>query len=186
MREAVLEKLILRSNRILRVFALVASCTMTLTMALIILNVVLRRFFNAPIFGATEIVCYASLVTASFALGQNEWVDGNIRMTLLLEKLSVEKGYVLSFVINVITTVAFVLFTYLLAQKAIGNYQKNDISFDLHFPVWVPAMILSVGFGILAVTMAVKALAYLYSIRFGHAWDFRALAITQAGDDLLE
>ena len=52
---------------------------------LIMTHIIMRRFFDAPIYGSIELIKYISLCAASFALAQNEWIDGNITMSLVHE-----------------------------------------------------------------------------------------------------
>jgi TRAP-type C4-dicarboxylate transport system permease small subunit len=185
-RISVLDRLVLSGNKIWRVLAFIASAFMFVNMAFIILNIVLRRFFSMPIFGATELVCYISLTVASFALCQNEWVDGNIRMTLILESLKERGGYILLFIVNLVCSVFFVIFSYLFIVQAIGKFQVNDTSYDLHIPVWIPNAILALGVCAMTACIIIKMLMYFCAIRTGKVFDLRKIAILDAGEDALE
>ena len=63
-----INKIVRISGKIWLVFTRIASLFMALSAALIIVNIITRKFFNAPIFGSTELIAYASLIIAALAM----------------------------------------------------------------------------------------------------------------------
>jgi TRAP-type C4-dicarboxylate transport system permease small subunit len=140
---------------------------------LVVANIVLRRFFNAPIFGSTEIVRYVSLAAASFALAENEWIDGNVKMTVLLESMS-KKAYDLFILIgNVVCSAVFILISYLLILQSISKFAKVDVSTELSLPLWIPAAVLAFGFCVLTLSIVIKSVILVYAFKVGETLDFR-------------
>lgn len=153
--------------------ALFASIFIVANMCIIIFNIVTRRFFNSPIYGSTEIVSYLSLITASFALAQNEWFDGNIRMSLVLEILPHKFSRYLIFVDYIVCSAAFVYITYLIGNQAVNKYVTGDISTDLGVPLYIFSAILALGFCILTVCIIIKTLVYGYAAFTSEEINFR-------------
>ena len=146
----------------------------------------MRRFLNFPIFGATEIVCYVSLVVTCFALSQNEWIDGNIRMTLLLENLKRKGGFVLLFIVNVVCAVFYIVFSYLFIGNLIVRLGNMSTSYDLNIPLWIPTAVMAFGVCSLTVCLIVKAIMYFVAIKTDKAYSLRNMSVLDAGDDFLE
>lgn len=53
-------------NQIWGVTTHISNLFLFALMMLVVINVIARRLFNAPIFGVTELVCYGSLASAAF------------------------------------------------------------------------------------------------------------------------
>lgn len=134
-------------------------------MILVIVNVVMRRFFNAPIFGVTELVCYASLASASFGLAQTEWHDGNVRMTLVMEKTNAKFSTYLNLIINIIGTISFAFVAYLLVIQAINRSSQHQVSTELKIPMYIVTGILALGFVLLLIALIAKVIFYILRIK---------------------
>lgn len=144
-----------------------------LNMAIIIANIIMRRFFGTPIYGSTELVSYASLTTAAIALSQNEWFGGNIRMTLILESIGKKASRIITFIVYIVCSLAFIYISWLLTGQAAAAYSKADISTDLHMPIFIFKTILAVGFIILTICIICKAIVYGYAAKTGEEVNFR-------------
>ena len=60
------------SGKVWKAFSTIGIVCMFICVLVIILNIIFRRFFRAPIFGSTEIVRYMALCAASFSIIENE------------------------------------------------------------------------------------------------------------------
>lgn len=183
-----MDKLKERADTFWRILARVACVFMGAVIILIVVNVVLRRAFNAPIFGSTELICYGVLITSSFALSQNEWVDGNIRMSLIVELLPTDKAKnILWFIVNLACTVGLVISSYLLFHEVGVKYLHGDKSLSLSLPVWFFYLILSIGFLLLTVTFIVKEILTIDCIRKGlPPYNLKEYAKSRTDEDMLE
>jgi TRAP-type C4-dicarboxylate transport system permease small subunit len=166
--------------------AMISCFLLVFNMLLIVANIILRRFFNSPIFGSTELVRYLSLCAASFALSDNEWVDGNVNMTLLLEMMSNKTRDIMVFLGNVFCAVSFVLISYLLIIQAISKYTKGDITTELGIPIWIPASILAFGFVVLTLMIAIKSVILGWALKTGEKIDFRNIEPVSDDEKVLE
>lgn len=173
-----MDKLLMNANKIWRSETAIACAFMSANVLLIVANVILRRFFNAPIFGATEMVRYLSLVAAGFALAQNEWIDGNITMSLIHEKLSTKAAARLRSITNCVVSVAFIIITYLLYVEMGSKFANVDVSYELNFPLWLPALVLAVGFTLLTISVIIKTILLVHlEITGGAQINFRDLVV---------
>ena len=170
-----MEKLINRASRAFRVFSNVAMVLLFVNVAIIIANIVMRRFFNAPIYGMTELVRYISLFVASFAIVENEWVDGNVSMTMVVDALHAKARCVTMFVANLATTVAFVVLDYLLIQQMVNKYRDMSMTVELRIRLWIPCAALVVGFVALTVVLALKTYIWAWMRKTGQVVKFSEL-----------
>lgn len=160
-----MEKFLDMTNKLWWIWARVSCVFMGAVIILIVVNVVLRRVFNAPIFGSTELICYGVLLTSSFALAQCEWVDGNIRIGLVIDMLptdALRNGFM--FVINLACTIGLAVCCYLLIDQTMLKFVHGDQSLSLRFPIWFFYLVLSIGFALLTLTFVTKEILTVYCI----------------------
>lgn len=162
-----MKKLAKVANKTWTVAALVAGVSLTFIMLLIVANIIMRRFLGKPIFGSTEIVRYASLIGGALALAMNEWFDGNIQMTFLLENISAKKRLVIELVDYIVCSVAFIYISYLLCTQTVTKYVKLDSTTDLHMPIYIFAGILAFGFILLTICLICKSILKAHEIKTG-------------------
>ena len=156
-----MDKIINWSHKVWRVFTVIAEFFMALSALLIFVNVVTRKFFNAPIYGTTELVQYAGLIIASFALIDNEWGDGNITLTIFLDMLKSRTRYIACAVVHVIEGLTFIIVDYLLVKDMLGELALGTVTPELDIPRWLPALITAVGFSFLTLALLLKAVIYI-------------------------
>ena len=182
-----MEKLMKTADTLWRLWARAACFFMAFVIGFIVVNIILRRFFNAPIFGSTEIICFSVLFTSSFALAYCEWVDGNIRIALLLEMASEKVRMGMMLIVNIACTIGLIVCCYLLVNQTISKYVIADTSFSLKWPLWIFYLALSVGFILFTLTFVVKAILTLHCVRQGlPMYDLKAYAASQIDEDMLE
>jgi len=157
-----MEKLLLNANKIWKTEAAIACAFLFANVMLIMANIIMRRFFNAPIFGSTELIRYISLVAASLSIAQNEWIGGNISMTLIPEKLKAKAATRLGSITSTVVAGFFILVTYLLYIQVHDKFVKLDVSYELQLPVWIFALVLAVGFTALTATTIIKTILLWY------------------------
>ena len=155
------------ADRTWYIAALTGTIFLTFIVFLIIVNIICRRFFGKPIFGSTELVRYASLICGALALAMNEWFDGNIQMTLFTDHLPLKARQILSIVVYFICSGAFVFISYLLLSQTFRKYIKMDSTTDLIMPTFIFAGVLTIGFVILTICLAIKGILKIHEYRTG-------------------
>lgn len=162
-----MKKLAKVANKTWTVAALVAGVSLTFIMLLIVVNIIARRFFGKPVFGSTEIVRYSSLIGGALALAMNEWFDGNIQMTFLLENIKPKTRLIIELVDYIVCSAAFIYICYLLCTQTVNKYIKMDATTDLHLPIYIFAGILAFGFILLTICLIIKAILKVHEIKTG-------------------
>ena len=143
---------------------------MFLVSIMIIINVILRRFTSVSIVGCNELVRYFMCVAASIALMQNEWVDGNVRVSIILDILKGRAGKALDFACYLLTSVGFILITYFMVEQAVDTFRKGTLTTDLLMPLWIFTGILALCFVLLTVVFWMRTVIKGYAL-FRHAED---------------
>ncbi len=153
-----MNKFEINTCRIWRYFALGGAIILFLDLCFVGVNVILRSFFNLPIFGSTEIVRYSSLVGAALAMALNQYNDGNIRVTLIMELVSAKVRDTISFIADIVLACGFIYITYYLIQYVISLKSTADLTMELSMPTWLFALILCAGFVMMTLGGIVKAI----------------------------
>ncbi len=145
----------------------------------------MRRIFNAPIFGITEIIKYVMLVSAAFSLAENEWVEGNIAMHLIPEKLSEKGRSILSAIMNYVLGILLVYVTYLMFQQSYAHMGTYVSTLELSIPMWLPELILVIGVGAMAFIVLAKAVMWTWMTKNNVYMSFVHLGIKQLRDQAI-
>lgn len=143
----------------------ISNLFLFIIMMLVVVNVIARRLFNSPIFGVTELVCYGSLASAAFGLAQTEWLDGNVRMTLILERTGVKFGCILNLIVNIVGLLGFSYVSYFLVMQAFTKLENGQLSSEIRFPMYIVTGILAVGFILLTLAILAKLILYILRIK---------------------
>lgn len=152
------------ADRLFGIMIRFSGIVLILLMTFLFVNVLLRLFFNAPIRGSTEMVRYAALVGGSFALAQNEWFDGNIRVTMLLELLPTKAANVIAFLGYVFVSCGISFIVYFLIQQMLKYFRSGTLTIELSLPTGIFSGILAFGFFVLMICFCIKAIFYGYKI----------------------
>lgn len=152
-------------NRIWEATTYLSNIFLFAIMMIVVVNVVARRLFNAPIFGVTELACYGSLASAAFGLAQTEWMDGNVRMTLILESTSAKFGCFLNLIVNFVGLCGFSYVSYFLVLQAFSRLSNGQLSSELRFPMYIVTGILALGFLLLTLAILAKLILYILRIK---------------------
>ena len=135
------------------------------TILLVIVNIVIRRFTPYSIVGSTEIVRYAMCVAAAIALSQNEWIDGNVRVTIILEVLKGKAKLWVDFITYLIASIGFIPITYFMFQQAAEHMRLGTQTTELFMPLWIFSGLLAVGFLFVTVIFWCRTILKGYAIK---------------------
>jgi len=151
-----LKKIHSYSDKVWKSITFIGGALLFINVLIIIANIIARRFLNAPILGSTEYVQYLSLLSASLALAQNEWFNGNIKMSLFLEMMSDRLRRIFVIGADLISSAAFCFVSYLLVKQAVNKYIVADVTSTLKLPMWVFAAFLAFGVILLTICLILK------------------------------
>ncbi|MDR3294378.1 MAG: TRAP transporter small permease subunit [Clostridiales Family XIII bacterium] len=162
-------------TRFCNLFREISMWVLFIDVIVIVVNIILRRIFNAPIFGVTEVIRYLMLFGASFALLENEWVDGNVNMLILLDKMSQKMRAVVFSITNLVISVGMIFISVLLVQQVVRRYGEHTTSYELNIPVWLIELALTVGCWLLTVGLVGKTIIWFWMVITGSHISFREL-----------
>jgi TRAP-type C4-dicarboxylate transport system permease small subunit len=139
-----------------RFTSIIAGIIMTCYMLLVIVNIFMRRFGGRPIFGIIELICYASLASCCFALAQTEWKNGNIIMPLVLENVPRKVRMILEIIGGLVSVGGITYVTVQCFKNTLTTYNTGGGTIDLHIPLYIVILILSLGFLMLDLCIIMK------------------------------
>ena len=134
----------------------VAAAGLFFVMFIVLLNIVLRGLFKYSLAGVYEIVQYGLLLLVSMALSHNEFDDGNIVITVILENLKPKTAnifYIAAYIVSVIGVSAIVYNQY---KMVFAKYANNATTGVLLIPHWIIVAVLTLGFLCLLLTLVLK------------------------------
>ncbi len=154
-------------DKINKVITGIGGMILIVNIVIVIANIILRRVFNAPIFGSTEYVQYISLIVGALGLCQNEWYNGNVTMTLVLEKVSAKTADILRLICSIVSTIGFTYVSILMVNDVFAKMAKDVVTNTLKMPKWIFVAILAFGVIMLTITIFVKMLMQIHYLRTG-------------------
>jgi TRAP-type C4-dicarboxylate transport system permease small subunit len=136
-----MERVIAAAARLLSHIAAVALLGMVL---MNVADVTLRSTFNAPIFGAYEIV-ELLLAAVAFLVIPEAFLRGNHITIELIDQLVPVRAVALLKATGMAATVAYLMvLVWAMVQPALDMVQFNDVSFNLHMPkIWEGSFVLA-------------------------------------------
>ncbi len=144
-----LEKGIRCIANFLAFFSIISTAGM---MLISVADVIMRKIFNSPIVGASELVTMLNVGTI-LALGLGCLAGDNISVDFVMNKFPKKLQHVVQIMINLITIVIFGLIIWRGILAAMDSKSKNYVFSMLKVPQWpfILVMVLSFVGGILAV-----------------------------------
>ena len=170
-----MDRIIKTGGKIWRACTFLGGIFILFSAILIVVNVILRRFFGAPIFGSTEMIQYLGLAITSFAIIENEWGDGNIVMSLFTDMLPQKAHYILNMVEFVVEGIVFIVVDYLLVDAVISQMARGNLTPELAIPKWIPTGVVLLGFIVLTIVVFLKAILYYLAIKQGKELNFEQI-----------
>jgi TRAP-type C4-dicarboxylate transport system permease small subunit len=134
-------------------------------MLIIVPDVIGRKFFNAPIPGASETGVLLLICKIFLGLPGAQASGSNFSVTLLQEVMTPRWRRLVKLLTTLIAAVIFGLIAKMSVLSAIRSTQRGEISFGvIAFPLWPGKIILAGGLALLTVQLVVDALRLLYGI----------------------
>ncbi len=135
-------------GKISRILDQIAAFCIALTMVVVVLNIILRTFFNSPLLGTVEYVNILTAITIGLALAYCAFQDGQIAIEFLVDRLPCK----LQAGIDAITNLTSLLFWSVSAWYMIGYAYSSAISGEVSATTGIPMypMVYLVGIGLMA------------------------------------
>ena len=120
-------------------------------------------------------VQYLGLAITSFAIVENEWGDGNIVMSLFVDRLPRRAHNILSAVEFFIEAIVFAVVDFLIYNDVMAKIARGNLTSELRFPKWIPSMIVLVGFILLTIVLFVKGILYVMAAKKNEEINFEKI-----------
>ena len=157
-------------------FSAVGCVFLVAYMMVTIANIVLRRFFNAPIHGSTELIQYFALVTGCLAIIETEWSDGFPSLTILTEKLPTKVYNIMMSVVFTINTGICIVLSWMFFRDMMRRFELGTVTSELAIPRWIFSLILALGIIVMTCVLVAKTILYYRSIKTGERLNFFKIA----------
>jgi len=147
------EKLVVFNSTISKFFNKISSLLLFIMPIPVFLDVLARYLFEASIPGVIEIEGYLLLAIVYLALAYTQFVEGHIRIDLLLAKFPARLRNIIDTSNYFICTLFFLLMSFQLFKGALLKIEDGDISYDLEMPTHIFWFIASFGTLLLAIAV---------------------------------
>lgn len=168
-----LSRLDLRLLKVESFLNLLSGITIFALVVLAIANVLLRKFFNAPVPGYIDWTQTFMAIFAFLGLAYVQREGGHIRMDLLVGKLKGRVLWVFEFVstlfmLLVVTALIYgTWFHFLRSFSFDAPNWSTDSTIDIALPIWPAKLAVPIAFALLWVRLALQLWAYARAIRTG-------------------
>lgn len=170
---------------IINIFMVVAAVATLAMLTIVVLDVILRYFFKAPIVGATEIsqmlmVCILPALGGTILEGRMTQVD------VLVERFPAPVRVVVDTIMNIATIVLFALLTW--QAFRLGVYEKGigKVYSLLKVPEYPFLFLLAFSFAVAAIATTVCFVLYLKKCRKAPAAKTVSEAVAGEAAELIE
>ncbi|MDI9520495.1 MAG: TRAP transporter small permease [Bacillota bacterium] len=148
-------------------FGLVAGLFIVINMVLVVYSVVARIFFKAPIAGLTDLVGFASGISALFAFAYTQKENGFITVDLINEYAPVKFQMVLHILFSILEIGLFALVTYRFFVYGNSTLQNNNVTWVMYLPYYPVAFIGCLGMGMLTLVMVARSMERFQALKGG-------------------
>lgn len=125
---------------------------------LIIVNVITRRAFNAPIHGVMDIILFCTTMFIGLSLAYCAVRDGHIYISILTDRFPKSVRKVIDIVIGTISAVFLLMVTWQLILYGNNMRLTGEVSLTIRFPHYPFIYIQALGFGMLTLVVIGKVL----------------------------
>ncbi len=126
--------------------AFVASTLLVVLVVLILVEIVLRSFFNASTMRADEYSGYLYLALVCFGFGYTFMRDGHIRITFLTSKVSSKTSSLIDIFAGIATLGVLCFTFYRTLLMSFDSYHTQVVSEGVSAtPLYIPQMVLPLG-----------------------------------------
>lgn len=137
-------------------FGYVAGIFIAINMALVVYSVVARLFFRAPIAGLTDLVGFASGISALFAFAYTQKEDSFIKVDFVGEFFPKKIQLILQIIFAVLEVPLFALVSYRFFVYGMSTYANNNVTWVMFLPYYPVAFIGCLGMAMLTLMMLVQ------------------------------
>ena len=124
-------------DSITMIFTRISSVILMLLILMMVVNVVGRKLFNAPISGAVELVEYGMLTCMALAISRTGFEDRQLSVTIIQELMPVKMRAIFKCICNIIAAVVFGRLIFRFIEILPESMTSGRVSDVLYIPYYL-------------------------------------------------
>lgn len=149
-------------DSITMVFTRISSVILMLLILMMVVNVVGRKLFNAPISGAVELVEYGMLTCMALAISRTGFEDRQLSVTIIQEMMPAKVRAVFKCVCNIIAGIVFGSLIFRFIEILPESMASGRVSDVLYIPYYLVHLLLILAMILVALSFFYQAALAIY------------------------
>jgi TRAP-type C4-dicarboxylate transport system permease small subunit len=142
--------------------------TLLIMMLFTTFDVIGRSFFRTPIIGSYELTRYMLVIVVLLGIPYTQQVEGNVRITLFVSRLSPKVRVILDIVITLLGLAFFLLIAWGGWLETVSSFRGGGVSDMLRIPEWPFRLLISVGAFLLSLELLLKMITSAGELKKNH------------------
>ncbi len=144
----------------------IVNVLMSLLIIIVILDVIMTYFFNAPLQWALEVSEYALAFIAFLGAGWLMREEGHLRFEMVLEKLPKKIRSILEIFVSIICLLVSLVIVWSGIEVVISLFEKGALFESvLQWPRWIFIASIPVGFALLAIQLVRRSIQHITNFK---------------------
>ena len=156
-----MEKLDWITKRSVRTLNFISCVILFGMMIFIIAYILLRAVFGYIIMGSYEIVQYSCLFVVCFALAGNDYNEGNVRITILVDAIPAKWRKIPDIFAHILSCAMCITATVYMFQFYLTRLASGSQTYMMKIPIYIFAMALFISFILLSFSVVFRAIKYI-------------------------
>jgi len=156
-----MEKLDKTAKKIVRSLNFLSCFILMGMMIYLVIFIIIRGAFGYTIFGTYEIVQYSCMLVICLALADNDYQEGNVKVTVLTDLIPKKLRTIPELFALLLSCCICIAFTFFMFSFTIMRFNSNSLSLNFLIPVWIFALVLFVSFIMLSFSVVVRTIKYI-------------------------
>jgi TRAP-type C4-dicarboxylate transport system permease small subunit len=131
-------------------------------------DVIGRSFFRTPIIGSYELTRYMLVIVVLLAIPYTQQVEGNVRITLFISRLTPKVQVIIDIVITLFGLVFFLIIVWGGCLETVSSFRGGGVSDMLRIPEWPFRLLISVGAFLLSLELLIKMITSIGELKKNH------------------
>lgn len=134
-----------------------AAVCIVATMAVMVVNIILRALFGQPLLGTVDYVNILSALTVALAVAYCAFNNGQIAVEFLVDKLPTRAAAVIDAVTDVVAMVFWILASWYLVIYALQIKETDLVSTTALVPIYPVVLLIALGMLTLCLVLVLKS-----------------------------
>ena len=138
------------------IFNAVAGFAIVVATALVVLNILLREIFGAPILGTYEFTGILTAIIVCCSIAYTLVLDAHISIDIVVEKIKPRGQAIIDTITNILVLVFMSVFSYNLFAYATKLLKSNSVSPTTQFPFYIIVYLAAICFVLLCLVILLR------------------------------